>query len=157
MVTAITARNPRCSIARSLEVIGDKWTLLVVREAFWGRTRFADFRESLGVAPDVLTDRLTKLVAAGVFERRAYRAIGERAREEYLLTETGRALLPVLAALTQWGDDNRPTGFGPAAEFADARTEEVLRLAFINGSGEEVDVDHVALARGPGASVRDPT
>jgi len=151
MTTALTARNSRCSIARTLEMIGDKWTLLVVREAFWGRTRFADFRERLGVAPDVLTDRLGKLVAAGVFETRAYRAVGERARSEYILTDIGRELLPVLASLARWGDANRATGFGPAAEFTDARTGGVLRLAFLNDDEKEIDVKHVALARGPGA------
>ncbi len=87
MTTALTTRNPRCSIARSLEVLGDRWTLLVVREAFWGRTRFVEFRERLGIAPDVLADRLGKLVDRGVPVPHAYRAEGERAREEYLRTE----------------------------------------------------------------------
>lgn len=151
MTTALTARNPRCSIARSLEVLGEKWTLLVVREAFFGRTRFAQFRERLGVAPDVLTDRLATLVEIGVFERRAYRNAGEREREEYVLTEEGRALLPVLGAFAQWGDDYRPTGYGPAAEYRDARTGALVRIAFLRPDGVEVGVDDVAVVRGPGA------
>ena len=151
MTTALTARNPRCSIARSLEVLGEKWTLLVVREAFFGRTRFAEFRERLGVAPDVLTDRLSTLVEAGVFERRAYREPGEREREEYVLTDEGRALLPVLGAFAQWGDEYRPTGFGPAAEYTDARTGAVVRLAFLDAAGAEVALDDIAVLRGPGA------
>ena len=151
MTTALTDRNPRCSIARSLEVLGDRWTLLVVREAFWGRTRFAEFRERLGVAPDVLTDRLTKLVDGGVFERRAYRAEGEREREEYVLTGEGRALMPVLAALAQWGDEFRPTGFGPAAEYRDAGSGRPLRVAFVDDRGREVARERVSVIRGPGA------
>ena len=151
MPTALTARNPRCSIARSLEVLGEKWTLLIVREAFWGRTRFAQFRERLGVAPDVLTDRLGTLVEAGVFERRAYRADGEREREEYVLTEEGRALLPVLAAFAQWGDDYRPTGFGAAAEYRESGTGRPLRVAFVDADGREVADDAVTVVRGPGA------
>ena len=152
MTTALTARNPRCSIARSLEVLGEKWTLLVVREAFFGRTRFAEFRERLGVAPDVLADRLTTLVDAGVFERRAYREPGEREREEYVLTEEGRALLTVLGAFTQWGDRYRPTGFGPASLYTDARTGGAVHLAFVDDSGAEVAVDDVTVIRGPGAA-----
>ena len=151
MTTALTARNPRCSIARSLEVLGEKWTLLVVREAFFGRTRFAEFRERLGIAPDVLTDRLATLVDAGVFVRRAYREPGEREREEYVLTDEGRALLPVLGALVQWGDEYRPTGFGPATRYTDARSGEGVRLAFVDPSGREVPLDDITVVRGPGA------
>jgi DNA-binding HxlR family transcriptional regulator len=152
MTTALTARNPRCSIARSLEVLGEKWTLLVVREAFFGRTRFAEFRERLGVAPDVLADRLTTLVEAGVFARRAYRELGEREREEYVLTDHGRALLPVLAAFTQWGDEYLPTGFGPSAQYALAAPGgATVRLAFVDDSGVEVDLDGIVVVRGPGA------
>jgi DNA-binding HxlR family transcriptional regulator len=152
-MTALTARNPRCSVGRSLEVLGEKWTLLVVREAFWGRTRFAEFRERLGVAPDVLADRLTKLVDAGVLERRAYREDGEREREEYVLTAEGAALKPVLASFTQWGDEFLPTGYGPSSVFTDAHAGGRVRLAFIDESGAEVPFDQVALAKGPGALV----
>jgi len=151
MTTPLTARNPRCSIARSLEVLGEKWTLLIVREAFFGRTRFAQFRERLGVAPDVLADRLSTLVDAGVFERRAYRDEGEREREEYVLTEEGRALLPVLAGLAQWGDEFRPTGFGAAVEYRESVGGRPLRVAFVDDDGREVNVDDVTVVRGPGA------
>lgn len=149
-MTALTARNPRCSLARSLEVLGEKWTLLVVREAFFGRTRFAEFRERLGVAPDVLTDRLATLVEVGVLSRRAYREPGERERDEYVLTEEGRALLPVLGAFVHWGDEYLPTGFGPATRYTDARGDTV-RLAFVDPDGREVALDEIVVTRGPGA------
>ncbi|HEX2296569.1 MAG TPA: helix-turn-helix domain-containing protein [Actinomycetota bacterium] len=91
-----------CSVARTLDVIGDKWSLLILRDAFYGVRRFDDFREDLGIARNVLTDRLQKLVATGVFERRRYE---ERPpRYEYRLTDKGRALLPVLLAMIAWGD-----------------------------------------------------
>ena len=91
-----------CSVARTLDVIGDKWSLLILRDAFYGLRRFDDFQEDLGVARNVLTDRLQKLVATGVFERRRYE---ERPpRFEYRLTEKGRALLPVMLAMIAWGD-----------------------------------------------------
>jgi DNA-binding HxlR family transcriptional regulator len=151
LATALTARSPRCSVARSLEVLGDKWTLLVVREAFWGRTRFTEFRDQLGVAPDVLTDRLAKLVEANVLERREYREDGERSRDEYVLTHSGRGLLPVLAALATWGDENLPTGFGPSAVSIDTTTGDRLHLGFLDKDNRPVDADTVAIARGPGA------
>jgi DNA-binding HxlR family transcriptional regulator len=91
-----------CSVARTLDVIGDKWSLLILRDAFYGVRRFDDFREDLGVARNVLADRLQKLVGTGVFERRQYE---ERPpRFEYRLTEKGRELLPVLLAMIGWGD-----------------------------------------------------
>ena len=91
-----------CSVARTLDVIGDKWSLLILRDAFYGVRRFDDFQSDLGIARNVLTDRLQKLVATGVFERRPYE---ERPpRFEYRLTEKGKALLPVLLAMIAWGD-----------------------------------------------------
>ncbi|MCX2749823.1 helix-turn-helix domain-containing protein [Arthrobacter sp. MI7-26] len=105
--------NQQCGIARSLEVLGEKWTLLVVRDVRLGFTRFSDIRERLGVAPDVLADRLAKLVDLGVLERRAYRDQGTRTRDEYKLTPSGEELVPVLAALRGWGDRHLPNGLPP--------------------------------------------
>src|SRR6476469_8132600 len=123
MVRALsTQRDTRCSIARSLEVLGQKWTLLIVREAFWGRTRFAEFRSRLGIAPDVLSDRLGTLVEHGIRARRSYRDEGEREREEYVLTPAGRDLLPVLTAFLTWGDRHRPTASSPTAVPVEAGT-----------------------------------
>ena len=151
MERALDPGAERCSIARSLEVLGQKWSLLIVREAMWGRTRFADFRARLGVAPDVLTDRLGRLVDAGILERRPYREDGEREREEYVLTDAGRALLPVLAAMSAWGDEYRPSGFGPAALYADRESGTPLRIAFVDADGVERDSAEVEVVRGPGA------
>jgi DNA-binding HxlR family transcriptional regulator len=152
MIQPIPGRDQRCSIARSYEVLGQKWSLLIVREAFWGRTRFAEFRERLGVAPDVLTDRLGRLVDGGVLERRPYREDGERERAEYVLTDAGRALVPVMAAISAWGDEFLPSGFGPAALYTDRETGAPARLAFLNDAGVEVDPAHVVVVRGPGAT-----
>jgi DNA-binding HxlR family transcriptional regulator len=91
-----------CSVARTLEIVGDRWTWLIVRDAFLGLTRFADFRESLGIAPNVLADRLGRLVDEGILERRRY---SERPpRDRYELTEKGEELFVALNALRQWGD-----------------------------------------------------
>ena len=91
-----------CSIARTLGLIGERWSLLVLRDAFYGLKRFEDFHHDLGIARNVLTDRLNKLVAHGLLERRQYE---ERPpRYEYRLTLKGRDLLPVLLSLMRWGD-----------------------------------------------------
>ena len=91
-----------CSIARALDVIGEWWTLLVVREAFRGVRRFDGFVERLGIAPNILTARLRRLVEHGILEERPYQ---ERPpRVEYRLTAKGRDLYPTLVALMQWGD-----------------------------------------------------
>ena len=91
-----------CSIARALEIVGERWTLLIVRDAFLGRTRFEQFQESLGIARNVLADRLNRLVDEGIFERVPY---SERPlRHEYRLTAKGRELNVALTGLRQWGD-----------------------------------------------------
>src|SRR5687768_15499171 len=91
-----------CSVARSLEVLGDWWTLLVVREAFIGTRRFSDFQERLGISKNVLTQRLVHLVDWGVLERVD---VGEHgAHYEYVLTPMGKDLAVVMTALRQWGD-----------------------------------------------------
>lgn len=92
-----------CSVARTLEIIGDRWTWLIVRDAFLGLTRFAEFEESLGIAPNVLNERLIRLVEDGIFERALYSEHPER--YEYRLTEKGSDLFTALNALRQWGDE----------------------------------------------------
>ena len=91
-----------CSIARALEVLGDRWTMLVIREAFMGVRRFDDFQRNLGVARNVLTDRLGRLVEEGILGRMPYQERPERF--EYRLTGKGVDLWPVMMSLMPWGD-----------------------------------------------------
>jgi DNA-binding HxlR family transcriptional regulator len=100
-----------CPIARSLDVVGDPWVLLVLREALQGATRYDDFRARLGVADSVLAKRLAGMVEAGLLERAPYRD-GRRTREGYALTDAGADLLPLLNALVLWGERHRPRGSG---------------------------------------------
>jgi DNA-binding HxlR family transcriptional regulator len=94
--------NMECPVARSLERVGEWWSILIVRDALQGLTRFDEFQKSLGIAPNMLTRRLNRLVEAGILERRRY---NERPpRDEYLLTERGRDFRPVLLALLAWGN-----------------------------------------------------
>ncbi|SMQ71388.1 helix-turn-helix domain-containing protein [Agreia sp. VKM Ac-1783] len=152
MTTSVLGKDPLCPVARSLEVLGEKWTILVVREALAGVTRFSDFQQRLGVAKDVLAARLATLVEFDVLERRSYRAEGERERFEYLLTQAGRDLGIVLASLAQWGDTHRPTGFGPVVEHRERGTGDSLHVAFVTKEGREVALDSVEAVSGPGAT-----
>src|ERR1700710_937490 len=102
-----------CAIARSLAVLGERWTMLLLREAFSGTTRFVDFRDNLGVAPDILTDRLAPLVEYEGMGKEPYREAGARTRYEYRLTPAGGELQLVLSALQQWGDEHLPWPAGP--------------------------------------------
>ncbi|MEC3919825.1 winged helix-turn-helix transcriptional regulator [Nocardia sp. CDC160] len=94
--------SQHCSIAATLEIVGDRWTLLILRESCRGVTRFADFQHTLGLARTVLSDRLARLTEQGLLERHRYQERPERF--EYLLTDKGAELWPVLNALMTWGD-----------------------------------------------------
>ena len=107
-----------CSIASALDIVGEPWTLLIVRDAFYGVRRFDDFQENLGIARNVLTARLKKLVEAGVFRKTAYRQ--RPLRHEYRLTDKGAALLPTMIALRQWGE-RWETGIPATPVLVDAR------------------------------------
>jgi DNA-binding HxlR family transcriptional regulator len=97
-----TYEDQNCSIARTLEVLGDRWTMLVMRDAFLRVRRFEDFQRELGVARNVLTDRLNRLVEEGILERVRYQ--DRPARFEYRLTDKGIDLWPVMMTMMQWGD-----------------------------------------------------
>jgi DNA-binding HxlR family transcriptional regulator len=106
-----TYDSQRCSIARTLELVGERWTLLIVRDAFLGVRRFGDFAERLGIARNVLQDRLERLVEAGVLTRVPYQ---ERPlRHDYQLTDMGRDLWPSIVALLQFGDRHLASEAGP--------------------------------------------
>jgi DNA-binding HxlR family transcriptional regulator len=110
LVSEMLLDRARCSVAGTLSVVGEKWSLLVLREAFLGVRRFADFQRVLGAPKAVLTDRLATLVAEGILDRVPYRAEGERQRHEYRLTDKGRDLYPALVALMEWGDRHLAAG-----------------------------------------------
>lgn len=110
-----------CPIARSLALIGDAWSMLILRDAHTGLTRFDDFRKSLGIAPTILTRRLSALTEDGLLEKRRY---SERPpRDEYVLTEAGRDFLPVLFAIGGWGRKHRHGGDMTRFFDAEAGTE----------------------------------
>lgn len=140
-----------CSIAQSLEIVGEWWTLLILRDAFLGIRRFDDFVARLGIARNVLTDRLTTLVDAGVLERRTYDRA--RGRCDYVLTDKGLALWPVITALRQWGDE-WVVGAGHEPVLLEHRDRGHLTTATMTCDvcGEALDARSVRVAPGPGVS-----
>jgi len=126
--------EPSCSIARTLEVIGDRWTMLILRDAFRGVRRFDAFQRDLGIARNLLTDRLTKLVEHGVLEKQLYQ--DHPPRYEYRLTRKGIDLSPALVALMRWGDKWLAEGDPPVSLLHD-RCGEPLDQAFVCWSCDE--------------------
>jgi DNA-binding HxlR family transcriptional regulator len=139
--------DPYRSIARSLGVLGERWTLLILREAMDGVTRFAQFRDALAIAPDVLADRLTTLVKYGVMSRAPYQEPGTRTRYAYTLTSAGEELHVALGSLQQWGDAHLPRPDGPTVERRARKTNRPVHVGFIDERGREVATNDVATIR----------
>ncbi|OII07782.1 HxlR family transcriptional regulator [Curtobacterium sp. MCBA15_007] len=133
----ILGGDERCPIARSLDVLGEKWTLMIVRDALGGSTRFSQFRQSLGIPREVLTARLASLVDGGVLERTTYKPEGARAREEYVLTGAGRDLSLVLLALGGWADRHRPSERPSDLRFVDADSGEAVEAAAVTVDAQQ--------------------
>lgn len=138
-----------CSLARTLEVLGERWTLLVLRDAFQGVTRFDHFARRLRVAPNILTKRLATLVEAGVLTRRRYQERPERF--EYVLTDAGKELLPALVDLMRWGDAHlAPNGPPAVLRHGGGCGGELGAGAVCGRCGRAVPADDVEWYRGPG-------
>ncbi|WP_142890563.1 winged helix-turn-helix transcriptional regulator, partial [Klebsiella pneumoniae] len=112
--------NQTCPVARSLDIIGDRWSLLIVRDAFDGLRRFSDFQRSLGMARNILSDRLHKLVNSGILTTQS--ASDGTAYQEYVLTAKGERLFPVVVALRQWGEQHLFAPDEPHSVLIDKRT-----------------------------------
>lgn len=138
-----------CSVAQALEIVGEWWTLLILRDCFLGVRRFDDFVDRLGISRNVLTNRLDTLVETGLLERRVYDEA--RGRYDYVLTDKGRALWPVLTAIRQWGDEwilgsgNEPL----LLEHRDHGHRTTARMT-CDVCGEELDARSVRAVPGPG-------
>ncbi len=138
-----------CNLARAIDIIGDRWTLLILRAALYGVRRFDDFQAELRCPRTVLSGRLGRLVEAGLLMRRPYKTPGKRARPEYVLSEMGLSLRPVLIALTQWGDIWLGRGEVPPVSFTQIGSKQPIRAAFVDAEGREVRPDQIrAVLRG---------
>ena len=120
MPTREKMKNETCPVARSVDIIGDRWSLLIVRDAFDGLRRFSDFQRSLGMARNILSDRLHKLVNSGILTTQA--ASDGTAYQEYVLTAKGERLFPVVVALRQWGEQHLFAPDEPHSVLIDKRT-----------------------------------
>jgi DNA-binding HxlR family transcriptional regulator len=137
-----------CSVAQCLEVIGEWWSMLIVRDAFLGVRRFDDFQSRLGISRNILTTRLTSLVEAGVLRKVPYQ---ERpVRHEYRLTEKGHDLWTVLTAMREWGDRWAAPNGAPLELVHDACGEVMLVAHSCRTCGEPVDHRNVRARPGPG-------
>ncbi|QBI19069.1 transcriptional regulator [Egibacter rhizosphaerae] len=137
-----------CPVARTTDLVGDWWTPLVLRECFYGVTRFDDFCRRLGIGRNVLTQRLGRLVDEGVLERQRYE---ERPpRDEYLLTEKGRELFGVLAAMLAWGNAWLSSD-GDLVELVDRTTGRKVDPVLVDRTtGRRIDPDRLSMQPGPG-------
>ena len=141
-----------CPIRDAIEVLGEKWTLLVVREAVYGLRRFDDFARALGCGRGVLSERLKTLVEAGVLARKDYSSPGQRRRAEYLLTDKGRDLYPVILALSQWSERWRPQAQGPVASVTHRGSGRAVRVVMTSDpDAEGLTLGDIRIAPGPGA------
>lgn len=145
-------RKMHCPIARSLERVGEWWSILILRDALHGYRRFDEFRDSLGVAPNILTTRLAALVKAGMLEKRQYSA--HPPRYEYLPTQAARDFRPVLLSLMAFGNKHFAPE-GAMVEVVDTRTGKVADIAaFDRLTGEPIAAPHYAMVPGPAANAR---
>jgi DNA-binding HxlR family transcriptional regulator len=146
-----------CSIARTVEIVGDHWTVLVLRDVFNGVRRFDDLRNHLSIARDVLAKRLSTLVDHGVLERVPYQTPRSRTRYEYQLTQAGRDLRPVLLALIEWGDRHRAEPVGPPTLMLHDECGAPVRVVLECARGHRVEPPtRTRLEPGPGARPLQP-
>lgn len=147
-----------CSIARTMTVIGQPWTVLVLRDLFNGLRRFDELAEHLGVARNVLARRLATLVEHGLVERTEYREPGQRARHEYRLTPQGRDLRPVLLALMDYGDHHFAGEDGPPLRMRHRDCGGSVRVRLECSEGHRLEPgDRLTSELGPGAQLRTST
>lgn len=140
-----------CSIASALDIIGEGWTILILREAFFGSRRFEEFQKHLGIARNILTVRLNKLCEHGVLARTPIKAGAKR--NEYRLTPMGRDLYAVLIGLTQWGDRWLLQPEGAPVVFVERTTgKEVANVEIFTKDGKKLRPQDLAVRPGPGAT-----
>ncbi|MDR3413758.1 MAG: helix-turn-helix domain-containing protein [Formivibrio sp.] len=144
--------NMQCPIARSLERVGEWWSILILRDAFYGLTRFDEFQKSLDIAPNMLTRRLNALVEEGVLERHLY--CEKPPRHEYLLTQRGRDFRPVLLALLAWGNKHFAPE-GASVVLLDSSTGEKADPVLVDAlTGKRISETEHVIGAGPAAEAR---
>ena len=140
----VTWTDPTCPVARTLDVVGDRWSLLIIRDAMDGARSFTDFQQRTGVARNILTDRLRRLVDRGLLRRET--AISGR-RQAYVLTDAGRDLFTVIVALRQWGERHTFADNETHSLLVDESGHPLARLRPTDSHGVRVDIDSTTVLR----------
>ena len=136
-----------CSLAQTLDIIGERWTLLILRDAFFGARKFSQFQESLGIARNILTTRLNRLVDEGILDKQTE---PKGSHPEYRLTDKGLALQPVLLAMTHWGDEYKAHPKGARLTFVERDTQLPIRpMAAISQDGRSLAPRDIQAVQGP--------
>ena len=149
-MTRTSLDHHNCSFARTVDMIGDRWTLMILRDAFYGIRRFSDFKRRIGVTQAVLSARLAKLVDDGILAREP--TAPNSSRDEYRLTSRGRELFPVLVALTQWGDRFVHTDEGAPVELYDTISGNRLDPVEVRAGGIATKIRSIGFRPGRGAN-----
>ncbi len=147
-------KQMNCSIASTLEVVGEPWTLLIIRDAYLQVRRFEEFQRHLNIARNILTARLRKLVEHGVFQRVQYH--DRPKRFEYRLTEKGASLFPVIVCLKEWGDKfGEKAALGAPLQLEDKKTDALVKPLLIDTvTSRPIELEDVRIVAGPGANPR---
>ncbi|GAA4569025.1 winged helix-turn-helix transcriptional regulator [Planotetraspora kaengkrachanensis] len=140
-----TWRLDNCSIGKSMDVIGTRSSMLILREAFYGTTRFDDFARRTKMTDAIVAARLRELTGIGLFAKRAYQVPGRRSRYEYILTEKGRDLVPAVFALMQWGKKHLQGEDGGPLRLVERGTGEPVMIGPRTVSGRDLDLEDLAI------------
>ncbi|HEX7854399.1 MAG TPA: helix-turn-helix domain-containing protein [Sphingobium sp.] len=142
--------NRECSVGRATEILGDRWSILLLREAYYGVKRFDEFQHYIGMAPNILSDRLEKLVSMGIFSKNP---LPEHSRRyEYVLTEMGRDFFPTYLALKKWGDDWLAEPAGPQIVFKDRNSGRDIKYPVaLSSDGRALRPEDIKILPGAGA------
>nr|WP_245553153.1 helix-turn-helix domain-containing protein [Nocardia veterana] len=143
-VANVTWTDPACPVARTLDLVGDRWSLLIIRDAMDNARSFTDFQQRTGIARNILTDRLRRLVDHGILERET--AISGR-RQVYVLTDAGRDLFTVIVAMRQWGERHAFADDETHSALVDESGNPLARLRPTDAHGHPVDVDSTEVVR----------
>ena len=146
--------DENCAIARSSAVLGERWVWVILRQAFNGARRFEDFQRAIGLARNMLSERLSNLVDHGILERRAYAEHRARSVYEYRLTNKGRALFPVYAALMQWGNDWTDLAAPPVDLLHKPCGERVSVRVVCSHCGQDIDAHDTEPVVGRGLMIQ---
>jgi DNA-binding HxlR family transcriptional regulator len=148
-------RATQCSIGKAMAVVGSRSAMQILREAFYGTTRFDDFADRVGITEAVAAGRLKSLVAEGILEKQPYREPGQRTRYEYVLTAKGRDLLPAVLALQQWGDQYLQDDDGPLDVVDSAGTP--VRVEVVGTEREQLELEDLRVRANPARRQAGPT